>query len=72
MTDKKRVFCKDCKWFETNTKGVASTMPRCYHKNALKKMYDPIDGETSYYTLCKLKNENCDCPDFEAKEENKI
>ena len=74
MTDKQRVFCKDCKWMADFMVGGLPTITYvgCKHPSVYKieTVYDPINGESKKYSGgdCRKRNANCDCPDYEPQE----
>jgi len=74
------VFCKDCKMIIPSHKPVRhksdnrdnrrSTDYYCLCEAKTVIEYDPVSGRHEFIVpehICRDKNVNCDCPDYEAK-----
>jgi len=56
-----KVYCKNCKYLETSDFIFAPYL--CRHNPKIES--DPINGGKKFYSTCKSKNQNCDCPHYE-------
>lgn len=69
MTNDTKVFCKDCKWIDV----ISGRGYYCKLEHKTTDTHHPVTGEISQsqsWMYCEIKNKNCNCPDFEPKEED--
>ena len=70
MTDRKRVFCKDCRWFKHKNKKIKNNRRVRLIQCMFNAKYDPVWGTTEHPKIISpfIKNINLNCPDYELKE----